>query len=239
MSGHSQWSSIKHQKSLVDAKRGKIFSKISRQISIAAKEGDKNPESNPKLRMAIDYAKKHNMPKENIERAIKKGTGELAGEKLEQFIFEAIGPGNSAIIIEGITDNRNRTLGEIKQILSSYNGKLANEGSLRWMFQRKGIIEVNVENNEREKLELFAIEAGAEDISFKENILEINTKPEDLEKVKKNLEEKGVELESSSLDWVSKEEIEIEEKEKQSNEKLFSALDENDDIQELYSNIKL
>jgi len=235
MSGHSHWASIKHKKGAADEKRGKVFSKISKMISIAAKQGGGDPEANSKLRLAVEQAKQANMPKDNIERAIKKGTGELEGEKLEQVVFEAYGPGKTAIIIEGITDNKNRTLSEIKQILNQNKGKLADEGSVKWLFERKGAIIINKENTE--ELELIVIEAGAEDINEHDKFLEIYTKPEDLEKVKKNLEEKGIKPESVSLDWVAKENI--ENKEKEACEKLFEALDNNDAVQDIYSNLKL
>ena len=246
MSGHSHFSSIKHKKAITDEKRGKIFSKISKMISVAAKQGGGDPEANSKLRLAVEQAKQANMPKDNIERAIKKGTGELEGEKLEQVVFEAYGPGKTAIIIEGITDNKNRTLSEIKQILNQNKGKLADEGSVKWLFERKGSIIINpvrsktsngVNKENKEELELIAIEAGAEDINEHDEFLEIHTKPEDLEKVKKNLEEKGINTESVSLDWVAKESI--ENKEKEACEKLFESLDNNDAVQNIYSNLKL
>ncbi len=241
MSGHSHAKTVKRVKDAEDKKRGKAFSKIARVIIWTAKEGGSDPSSNYKLKMAIDQARQANMPKENIERAIKKGAGELAGEKLEQFVFEAYGPGKTAIIIEGITDNKNRSLSEIKQILNQYQGKLAGAGSVKWLFERKGTITVNNEQGtiNKEELELKAIEEGAEDIYWHEDLLFVYTKPEELEKVKRNLEEKGIKIESSSLDWVAKETIENEEKEKESCEKLFEALDENDAVQDIYSNLKL
>jgi YebC/PmpR family DNA-binding regulatory protein len=238
MSGHSHFATIKHKKGVADEKRGKAFSKMARVISVAAKEGGGDPDSNYKLRMVIDQARGINMPKDNIERAIKKGTGELAGEKLEAVTFEAYGPGKIAIIIEGITDNKNRTLGEVKQILIKYNGKLAGEGSVRWMFERKGAIIIDGSQKPKEELELIAIDAGAEDIlEHDDGFIDIYTKPEDLEKVKKNLEEKEIKIESSSLDWVAKEKVTTENKE--SCEKLFEALDDNDAVQDIYSNLKL
>ncbi len=243
MSGHSHFKTVKRIKEAEDKKRGKAFSKMARVIIVAAKEGGSDPGSNYRLKMAIDQAKQVNMPKENIERAIKKGTGELKGEKLEQFVFEAYGPEKTAIIIEGITDNKNRSLSEIKQILNQYNGKLAGAGSVKWLFERKGTITVNNEQKtiDKEDLELTAIEAGAEDIYWHDNALYVYTKPEELEKVKKNLEEekKDIKIDSASLDWVAKETIEIKEKEKESCQKLFEALDENDAVQDIYSNIKL
>lgn len=243
MSGHSHWHSIKYQKGLADQKRGQIFSKLSREISISSKEKGADPETNPSLRLAIDKAKKFNMPKENVERAIKRGLGETEGAKLETVIFEAFGPGGTAIIIEGITDNRNRTLSEIKQILSQNSGKLASEGSVKWLFERKGIIIINhnlkkEDFKAREDLELKIIEAGAEDVYWRNGFLDVYTKPEDLEKAKKFSEEKEIQLETASLGWVAKEEIEVEEKTKEACEKLFESLDENEAVQEIYSNLK-
>ncbi|MCK4782062.1 YebC/PmpR family DNA-binding transcriptional regulator [Candidatus Parcubacteria bacterium] len=236
MSGHSHFSSIKHKKAITDAKRGKIFSKLAKQISIVAKEKGGDSEANSSLKMAIEKAKSFNMPKENIERAIKRGTGDVEGAKLEEFIFEAYGSGKIAIIIQGITDNKNRALGEIKQILAKNNGKLAAQGSVKWLFERKGVIVINPKS--KENLELKAIEAGAEDIHWHNAALYVYTKIEDSEKVKKNLENQEIKIESASLDWVAKDEIELDEKNKQSSQKLFEALDENDDIQEIYSNLK-
>jgi YebC/PmpR family DNA-binding regulatory protein len=193
--------------------------------------------------MIIETSKKFNMPKENVERAIKKGTGEIEGVKYEEIMYEAYGPHNVAIIIEGITDNKNRTLGEIKQILSQYNGKLADNGSVKWMFERKGVISVQLESNaehiaNKDELELKAIDSGAEDISWQDNTLNIYTQQDDLEKIKKNLENQKIEIESASLDWLAKEEISLDENHKESIEKLFEALDENDDVQEIFSNLK-
>ncbi len=243
MSGHSHWHSIKYQKGAADAKKSKAFSKITRLIAVAAREGGSDPGVNSKLRLAIEQAKSLNMPKDKIEQAIKRGTGELTSEKLEEFTLESYGPGGIAIIIEVITDNKNRTLSEIKQILNQNNGKMANEGSVRWLFERKGIITVNNEqrttNSEwREKLELAAIEAEAEDISWQNDILDIYTKPNELEKVKKSLEEKGVKIDSSSLGWSPKETIDTEETKKETCRKLFESLDENEAVQDIYSNLK-
>ena len=208
-------------------------------LIVSAREKGGDPETNPRLRIAIEQAKKVNMPKENIERAIKKGTGELAGESLEEFTFEAFGPDKTALIIEGITDNKKRSLAEIKQILNQYNGKLAGEGSVKWMFDRKGAITIDQEKQnikDKEDLEMTVIEAEAEDLSWNENILRVYTSVDDLEKVKKALEEKNIETESASLDWVAKEKVESS---KESVEKLFEALDNNDSVQNIYSNIKI
>ena len=245
MSGHSHSKKIKREKAITDQKRGQMFSKIARMISVAIKEGGTNPETNQRLNVAMETAKKWNLPKENIERAIKKGSGkESAGEKLEAVSFEAFGPGGVAIIIEGITDNKNRTLGEIKQILSQNNGKLVGEGAVRWLFEKRGVITVIFASQPssikgKEELELAVIEAGAEDVRWYGDDLEVYTTPDNLEKVKKILEEKGIKIDSFSLDWVAKETVDLDEKQKEACQKLFEALDENEAVQEIYSNMKL
>ena len=239
MSGHSHWSTIKHKKGAADAQRSKTFSKIARIISVAAREAGGNPDTNSKLRIAIDQARAINMPSDNIERAVQRGTGELEGAQLENILYEAYGPGGTALIIEGITDNKNRALGEIKQILNQHKGKLAGEGSVRWMFEQKGCVTVDSATPEnRESLELAAIEAGADDIRWEESGMNIYTRPENLEKTKRNLEDKGIVAASASLDWVAKENVRVDAQTEQAMEKLFEALDESDVVQEIYSNIK-
>jgi len=245
MSGHSHARTIKHKKGIADAKKGKIFSKFARLISIAAKENGGDPETNPKLRMAIEKARSFNMPSDNIERAIKRGTGELEGATLEEFLYEAYGPAGTALIIEGVTDNKNRTLSEIKHILDANGGKLAQGGSVQWLFERRGVILINpasqTQNQKsKEELELLAIDSGAEDIYWHENTLDVYTKIDDLESVKKKFEDQNMIIESASLDWVAKNPIEInDDKTRGELNRLFEALDENDDVQEIYSNLKL
>lgn len=243
MSGHSHFSSIKHKKALEDQKRGKIFSKLARMISVAAREGA-NPESNPKLRQALEEARNFNLPKDNIERAIKKGTGELEGVKLEELTLEAYGPGGIAMVIEGITDNKNRTLMEIKQALQKHGGKLAEAGSVKWMFERKGAITLDIEEQSsasKEELEMKAIEARAEDIYWHktEDVLDVYTKPAELAKVRENLENQGLKIGSATLDWVAKEQIEVSDKDSEGCQKLFEDLDESEAVQDIYSNLKL
>src|SRR3989344_4424326 len=199
MSGHSHFKTVKATKDANDAKKGKIFSKLALVITLAVKEKGADSTTNARLKSAIEKAKEFNMPKENIERAIKKGTGELAGEQLQEVSFEGFGPGGIAVIIDGITDNKNRTLGEVKGILSQHDGKMAGEGAVRWMFERRGLVTISIEGKIKEELE----------------------------KIKKILEEKNLKIESASLQWVPKEEIAITDKEKEKAQKLFDALDEN------------
>jgi len=241
MSGHSHAKTVKATKDANAAVKGKIFSKMARLISLAAKEGG-NPEFNAKLKGAIETAKKFNMPKDNIERAVKKGTGELEGEALEAISVEILGPGGINIIVDGITDNKNRSMGEIKQITQKRGAKIANEGSVKWQFDAAGIITTEaVEDNKKEEMEMAAIEAGAIDLKWQndegQNYLEIITKPEELMSVKKALEEKGIRMESVSLGWKAKEEITAADQDKETIEKLFEDLDENDSVQNIYSNL--
>jgi YebC/PmpR family DNA-binding regulatory protein len=244
MSGHSHAKTIRHQKNLTDQKKGKMFSKMARVILVAVKKGGTDPDTNSQLRLAIETAKKVNMPKENVERAIKRGTNEPAGETLEEVSFEAFGPFGIALVIEGITDNKNRTLLEIKQVLNQSGGKLVDAGSVKWLFERKGRLTLDLNSQEesfknREKLEMLAIEFGAEDFSWYDGNLDIYTKIEDLDKIKRGIEENGAKVESASLDWVAKEEIQVDKGIKEICQKLFELLDESDSVQEIYSNLKI
>jgi YebC/PmpR family DNA-binding regulatory protein len=242
MSGHSHWAGIKHKKGLADAQRSSVFSKLAREISVEAKSGD-NPETNYKLKAVIEKAHGFNMPRENIERAILRGAGKLPGAALEEFSVEAYGPGGIAIIAEGITDNKNRALSEARMVLNKNNGKLVNEGAIRWMFDNKGYIVIDTgsqspEHQSKDDLEMAAIEAGAENTNWDENILEIYTKLEDLGQVKKNIEAKGIKTEESSLGWFAKEEVAADEKTLAANQKLLEELEANDDISRAFSNLK-
>lgn len=237
MSGHSKWSKIKHQKAVTDVKKGKIFSKISRLITIAAKRGG-DPSSNPSLRAVLEKAKASNMPSANVEKAIKKGTGELEGEKLEELVYEAYGPAGSAFIIQCITDNKNRAVTEIKKVLNKYNARFGESGTVAWMFDSKGVITINIAGKNIEEVELVAITAGAADIEKEDGILKIFTKPDKLHEVKEKLEKEGFVIESAELDLIAKNPLEItDEKEQEQIEKIFDALDDLDDVQEIYSNI--
>ena len=231
MSGHSHWSTIKFKKGVEDAKRSKIFSKLAREITITAKEHGADLDFNPRLKMVIDKAKAANMPSSNIDKAIKKGTGEIKGEILEEFLIEAYGPGNIAILIEGITDNMNRTINELKQIVSKNGGKVVEQGAIKWMFEKKGIILLKKISSD---MELDLISAGAEDIKEEEDLLIVETKVENLEKTRKNIEAMDYKIEEASLAWIPHEKIEGD---KTANYKLFEALDESEDVKELYYNL--
>ncbi len=242
MSGHSHWQNIRAKKQAEDARKSKIFSKLSRLISIAAREGG-DVEENFKLRQAIDKAKEADMPSETIERAVKRGTGELEGVEYKEITLEAYGPAKSAIIIDGITDNRNRTIADMKQILDKNEGKLAEPGSVRYLFERKGVLTLNLEKQperfqDEEKVELEVIDAGAENTMWDENYLDIFVSLKDLKEAKEELEKKGLRIESSGPGWEPKNQIEISEEDKEKIEKLFEALDENDDVQEIYTNVR-
>jgi len=242
MSGHSHARTVKSTKEASAKKRSKHFAKVNRLILVAIKEGGPNPDTNSQLRAAIDKGRDFNMPKDNIEKTIKRASGELEKQKLESFTFEAYGPGKIAIMIEGITDNRNRALGEVKQKLNKHNGKLVQKGSINWKFERKGYISIDLEEQEeslkdKDSLELTAIEAGADDVNWYENILEIYVDPQNTDITKQALEKASIKIKSSNLEWKPSELIEVTEKEKESCLKLFDDLDDSDDVQEVYSNL--
>lgn len=240
MSGHSHAKTVKRVKDTNDAKRGKIFSKLARVISLAAKDNP-DPQSNAKLKQALDEAKKYNLPKENIERAIKKASGQEGADQLTEVLYEIIGPFGVYIIVEGITDNKNRALAEIRQIAQKHNAKLANEGSLKWQFEQKGIILTKPKTTNKETEELKAIESGADDLKWYQDeegeALEVITSVNNLEQTKSALEKQGFIIENSVLGFKAKQEISLAGKEKQTIEGLFEALDDSDIVQEIYSNL--
>jgi YebC/PmpR family DNA-binding regulatory protein len=236
MSGHSHFAGIKHRKGINDAKRAKIFTKLAKPITIAAQEGGGNPDTNFKLRMAIDKAREFNMPKDNIDRAIKRGTGEEKGDAIVEIIYEAKGPGNVLMLIKATTDNRNRTVSEVKAILNKLNGKMGEAGSSMWNFEQVGSILVeNVQN--ADEVELAAIDAGAKDTRLEENNLLIFTEPKDLAKVKDELEKSSIKISEAGLVYLPKSTIELDEKAKIDYERLLEALDEQEDVEEIYDNL--
>ncbi len=239
MSGHSKWAQIKHKKGAEDKKRGQVFSKLGRVITVAAKLGGPDPDTNPQLRSAIEKAQEMNMPKDNIERAINKATG-TGNESLTEMLVEAYGPEGAAIIIKAITDNKNRTIQELRHVLDEFDGKLAGEGSVLWLFNNLGRIELAEKTASDQDAELLAIEAGAEDVKTEDNKTIIFTKPDELDKVKTNLLNQNLKIESAELEFVPKNSLpKPDEQTCQKIERLFEALDGLDDVQEIYTNIDL
>ncbi len=242
MSGHSKWSTIKHKKAVTDAKRANVFTKLSKDITIVAREGGGDPEMNFRLRMAMDKAKNLNMPKENIERAIKRGTGELKdGAVIEEIIYEAYGPGQIAMLIKTATDNKNRTLSELKDILNKNGGKFVESGGVIWQFDQVGKLKFNQPKSsklEKEDLEMIIIDAGAKDYQQAKDGYEVFTFPKELQAVKNKLEEAGVEIAEAELIYLAKNLVTVTKEIKQSYEKLLNVLKENDDVAEIWSNLK-
>ncbi len=247
MAGHSKWHNIQARKQVVDAKKGSLFTKLARNIMIAAKEFGGDMETNFKLRLAVEKARQVNMPKDNIERAIKKGTGELEGEKVEEAVYEGFGPEGSAIIIECVTDNRNRTISNLKTLLSKKGGALGSYNRVLWMFDKKGVIEIPKEHFKDlsdEAIELLLIDGGAEDIIPEKDVMGTLFYKVFIETAKlKNLQDyiisKGIEPSKVSLEYVPKELKTISEQGKSSLEKIFEALDEEDEVNDFYTNVKL
>lgn len=237
MSGHSKWSQIKHKKAITDAKKSKIFGKLSRLISVAAREKGPDPQTNITLRAAIEKAKSFNMPNDNIERAIKKGAGE--GEALEEITLEAYGPFGSALLIEAITDNRNRTMQELRKIILENGGKPASQGSVAWQFDKIGRIELppTSDPQKKELIENLAIENDALDIKISDDKITIITAPEKLHQTKGEFEKNNIEISVAELDFEAKNYIQLKAEEKAKIEKLYEAIDEHDDVQEIYSNV--
>lgn len=231
MSGHSHFHNIKLKKGAEDAKKSKLFSKLSKEISITVREGGPDIAFNPKLRSIVDKARGLNMPNDSIEKAIKRGSGEIEGATLEEFLIEAYGPDNMAVLIEGITDNKNRSINEIKLLVSQKGGKIVNEGAIKWMFERRGVIGIT-DIQSKEEAELIAIEAGAEDILWEEDNLIIYTKPEEMENVKNNLT--SLKVDFANLEWVAKEKISADEEKCTS---FIEAIEDHDDVSNVYTNI--
>ncbi|MBO8142066.1 MAG: YebC/PmpR family DNA-binding transcriptional regulator [Firmicutes bacterium] len=237
MAGHSKWANIKHRKEKEDARRGKMFTKLSRQITVAAREGGPDPAANGRLRLAIDKARAVNMPMENIERAIKRGTGELEGVSYEEMIYEGYGPGGVAIMLEIMTDNRNRTASEVRHLFSRYGGSLGESGCVAWMFERRGVIAVErAAVDDEDALLLAAADAGADDVQAQEDRFEVQTPPGALDAVKRRLEEAGYRIVSAGLVMVPKTTVEVTGEDASRLMKLLDALEDHDDVQEVYAN---
>jgi len=239
MAGHSKWANIRHRKAAQDAKRGKIYTKLAREITVAAREGGGDPETNPRLRAAIEKARKFNMPKENIERAIKRGTGEIAGESYEEVTYEGYGPGGVAIIVKCLTDNRNRTASEVRHAFSKHGGNLGTSGCVSWMFERKGVILISAEKYDEESVMMAAIEAGADDVVREEDKFVVYTEPSSLEEVRKGIAEQGIEIEEAKLDLIPNTTTKVEGETAEKVLKLLMVLEDLDDVQEVYSNFDM
>jgi len=236
MSGHSKWSKIKHQKGVDDIKRGNLFTKLTREIIIAAREGGGSPEGNFRLRLAVQRARDSNMPMDNIDRAIKKGTGELGGGSLAEIVLEGYGPSGIAILVNALSDNRNRTIQEVRSTFSRHGGSLGESGCVSWLFESKGVITIKTENVDADELALAAIDAGAEDVKVESGYVEVYTHPDQLEKVRQALEKNKIKIESSELVKEPKSLIKLDEKSGLQAMKLLEKLEEIDDVQNVYSN---
>jgi YebC/PmpR family DNA-binding regulatory protein len=236
MSGHSKWSKIKHQKGADDVKRGNLFTKLTREIIIATRNGGSNPEGNFRLRLAIQKARDSNMPLENIERAIKKGSGELEGSALAEVVLEGYGPSGIAILINALTDNRNRTIQETRSTFTRHGGSLGESGCVSWVFDSKGVITINTDGLNTDELALAAIDAGAEDVKVEKGFIEVYTSPDELETVRKALEKISVPIESTELVMMPKTLVQLDEKAAEQTLKLLDRLEEIDGVQNVFSN---
>jgi len=241
MSGHSKWATIKRAKAATDAKRGSVFTKLGNLITIAAREKGGDPDINFGLRMAIDKAKQANMPKENVERAIKRGTGELGGGRIEEIFYEAIGPVNSQFIVKTLTDNKNRSAAEVRHVFTKHGGSL---GAVMWNFFQKGVLRINneklkIDNVDLDEFELELIDVGADDILKEEEGITIYTKTEDLQNVKNFLDKKGVETETAEIEYVAKDELGVDGESKEKLEKFIEELEGLDDVSNYYTNVNL
>ncbi len=240
MSGHSKWSTIKHKKAATDAKRGKMFTKLIKEITVAARLGGGDPSANPRLRAAIDAAKGQNMPKSNIERAIKKGTGELEGVSYEEITYEGYGPGGVAVLVETITDNRQRTVADVRHLLSKRGGNMGEPGSVSWVFEKKGLVVIEKDKVDEETLMDVALDAGADDIRDEGSEWEVECAPEALPAVRDALTGAGIEIISAEVSMVPGNTVKLED-EKQAKQMLLlmEALEENDDVQNVYANFDI
>ncbi|HOE17919.1 MAG TPA: YebC/PmpR family DNA-binding transcriptional regulator [Syntrophorhabdaceae bacterium] len=239
MSGHSKWSSIKHKKGAADAKRGKIFTKLIKEITTAARIGGGDPEANSRLRVAILQAKSENMPKDNIDRAIKKGTGAIEGESYEEYTYEGYGPGGVAILIETLTDNKKRTTADVRHILTRLNGNLGEAGCVSWIFQKKGYISFDKKSVNEEKIMELALDAGAEDVVETDAEIEVMTNLSNFESVKKIFDDNGIKYIVSEISMIPQTSVKLDGKNAETMLKLMEALEDSDDVQKVYANFDI
>lgn len=239
MSGHSKWSTIKRKKAATDAKKGQLFTKIARELTVAARQGGGDPDVNFRLRLVIDKAKQANMPKDSIERAIKRGTGEMKGEAYEEIRYEGYGPHGVALILDALTDNRNRAVADIRRLLTRSGGSLGETGSVTWLFDQRGLIIIEADGEEAEEFALQAIDAGADDVRIENGLVEIYTQPADFQKVKETLEREGVPFSSAEITMVPKTLNRLGETETIKMMHLIEALEDLEDVQQAYSNLDI
>jgi YebC/PmpR family DNA-binding regulatory protein len=240
MSGHSKWHTIKHKKGALDAKRGKIFTKLIKEITVAARTGGSgDPDANPRLRKAISDAKAQNMPNDTIERAIKRGTGEIEGASYDEVVYEGYGPNGVAVMIEAMTDNRNRTVAEIRHLFTKNGGNLGESGSVAWMFEKKGYIVVDKSAINEDRLFEIAIEAGADDVKDEGSVFEVLTSPEAFEDVLKAVKENGIEPQAAEVSMIPQNYIHLEGAEAKQMLKLYEALEDHDDVQKVFANFDI
>ncbi len=239
MSGHSKWSTIKRKKGAEDAKRGKMFTKLARDITLAARHGGGDPGANPALRLAVEKARRANMPKDNIERAIKRGTGELEGGDLEEITYEAYAPHGVAMLIKCTTDNRNRALSEVRKVFNKHGGNMAEQGAVSWMFDLKGYLTVPADGVDPDDVFMAAVDAGADDVEVSDDVIEIYTAPDALHTVRDALEAAGFKVEEAELSQIPKNEIELDVKETLAIMNIIDLLEESDDVDKVYSNLSI
>ena len=239
MSGHSKWAGIKHKKAVVDAKRGQAFTRASREITIAAREGGGNPDGNFRLRLAVQKAREINMPTDRIQNAIKRGTGELAGDKLDEVRYEGYGPGGVAVMVDTLTDNRNRTSAAIRHLFSKGGGNLAESNAVGWMFERKGVISANAGKSDPEEVGLAAIEAGADDVQVDGKSVEITAPPNAFERVRTAVEALGVTVDNAEITMQPKQTVAVGEDKAGAVLRLVESLEEDDDVQQVYANFDI
>jgi YebC/PmpR family DNA-binding regulatory protein len=239
MSGHSKWANIKHKKARVDAQRGSIFTKMSREIAVAARQGGSNPDTNFRLKIAIQKAKEANIPNDNIQRAIQKGSGEMDGASYEEIVYEGYGPGGFAVLLDIMTDNRNRTAGDIRHLFSKNGGNLGETGCVNWMFEKKAyfVIDCSKESCDEELLMELALDAGAEDVRFDEGLFEITSNPELFEDIEKALSERNIATEQAEITMLPNSTISLSEEDAAQAMKLLEALENHDDVQNVYANL--
>ncbi len=236
MSGHSKWSTIKRKKAVIDAKRGKIFTKLIKEITVAARNGGGDADANPRLRLAVDNAKAANMPADNIDRAIKKAMGELEGVSYSEMTYEGYAPGGVAVMVESVTDNKNRTVAEVRHAFNKAGGSMAESGAVSYGFDRKGVISLPTQGKTEDDIMEIVLDAGADDISSEEDYFEVTTSLETFEPVRKALLDAGLEVENASLQWVAQNMVEVKGEDSEKIMKLIDTLEDNDDVQNVFTN---